>query len=68
MCIEYIIAPQVNQHLKTNSLVSPLQSAYKASHSTESAVLKVKNDIQSNISKGECLALTPLTCQQLSIQ
>ena len=33
------------EHLTTNNLHSQLQSAYKQQHSTETALLKVKNDI-----------------------
>ena len=36
---------QFRQHLTANNLHSQLQSAYKQQHSTETAVLKVKNDI-----------------------
>ena len=33
---------------------------YKASHSTESALLRIKSDIHHNLSKGTCTALTLL--------
>ena len=33
------------EHLTANSLHSQLQSAYKRPHRTETALLKVKNDI-----------------------
>lgn len=58
--LERIVASQLNQHLKINNLVNPLQSAYKTAHSTESALLKVKSDIHISIAKGECIALTLL--------
>ena len=35
--------------MTTNDLHMPLQSAYKQNHSTESALLKVKNDILLNM-------------------
>ena len=54
------MACQLDHHIKTNSLVKSTQSAYKASHSSESALLKVKNDIHNSIAKGKCLALTLL--------
>ena len=37
-----------------------LQSAYKKFHSTESALLKVENDVLLNIEKGRVTALTLL--------
>ena len=36
-------------HMTTNDLHMPLQSAYKQNHSTKSALLKVKNDILLNM-------------------
>ena len=36
---------QLNQNLVTNELCSIFQSAYKVSHSTETALLRVTNDI-----------------------
>ena len=36
---------QLNSHMESHSLHEPNQSAYKASHSTETALLKVYNDI-----------------------
>ncbi len=43
--IEKIVAIQFVDHLTTNKLMDPLQSAYKKGHSTETALLKVQNDI-----------------------
>ena len=40
---------QITEYMKDNDLQSTLQSAYKANHSTESALLKVKNDILLNM-------------------
>ena len=42
-------ANQLIDHITTNDLHMPLQSAYKQNHSTESALLKVKNDILLNM-------------------
>ena len=42
-------ANQLIDHMTTNDLHMPLQSAYKQNHSTESALLKVKNDILLNM-------------------
>ena len=46
--------------LKNNHLSNPLQSAYRKHHSTESALLKVHNDIIISMDKGEVTALTLL--------
>ena len=43
--IERAVANQLNGHLLTNSLHEAHQSAYKRFHSTETALLKVHNDI-----------------------
>ena len=47
-------------HIKNNHLSNPLQSAYRKHHSTESALLKVRNDIIISMYKGEVTALTLL--------
>ena len=43
--IEKAVATQLMEHLINNNLEEPLQSAYKRFHSTETALLKVQNDI-----------------------
>ena len=42
-------ANQLIDHMTTNDLHMPLQSVYKQNYSTESALLKVKNDILWNM-------------------
>ena len=42
---QHVMAAQFMEHLTANNLHSQLQSAYKQLHSTETALLKVKNDI-----------------------
>ena len=46
--------------MKNNHLSNPLQSAYRKHHSTESALLKVHNDIILSMDKGKVKALTLL--------
>ena len=46
---EKAAANQLIDHMTTNDLHMPLQSTYKQNHSTESALLKVKNDILLNM-------------------
>ena len=46
---EHVVADRLDAHLDLNDLHDPLQSAYKQNHSTETALLKVQDDIM------ECL-------------
>ena len=39
------VASQLGEHMTNNGLFEPLQSAYKQGHSTETALLKVQNDM-----------------------
>ena len=52
--------PKKEAHIKKNNLSNPLQWAYRKHHSTESALLKVHNDIIISMDKGEVMALTLL--------
>lgn len=58
--IERIVAQQLKHHLESNGLSNVWQSAYKSSHSTESALLRVKNDMHLSIAKGDSAALVLL--------
>ena len=55
--IERVIALQLNEHLMKNDILEPMQSAYKTGHSTETALLKVQNDILMAIDKQKLTAL-----------
>ena len=58
--VERIVATQVKKHLEMHNLGNDLQSAYKSGHSTETALLSIKNDIHVSLSKGEPTALVLL--------
>ena len=42
---EKAVLSQLNEHMDTNNLHTPVQSAYRSGHSTETALLRVQNDI-----------------------
>ena len=43
--LEKAVVSQLNTYLKENSLLEPAQSAYRQGHSTETALVRVQNDI-----------------------
>ena len=49
--IEKIVAAQLLKHLEKNNLLDKMQSAYKSGHSTETALLRVHNDIMMAVDK-----------------
>ena len=58
--IEKVIADQFISHLKSNNLLEIFQSAYKPLHSTETALLRVSNDVLRAIDNRKCVFLTLL--------
>ena len=58
--IEKVISGRLNEHLINNSLFDPLQSAYRDKHSTETALIKVQNDILSALDVGSSAILLML--------
>ena len=55
-----IVVNRLQAHIKHNHLSNPLKSPYRKHYSTESALLKVHNDIIISIYKGEVTALALL--------
>jgi hypothetical protein len=45
--IERVVAKQIGQHLESNKLMDPMQSAYRSNHSCESTLLYITNSAYS---------------------
>ena len=54
---ERVVADQIKGHITANKLYPLLQSAYRKNHSTETALLKVKNDLLLAMNKGHVTLL-----------
>ena len=58
--IEQAAIDQIESHLSVHNLHEPLQSAYTPNHSTETAIIKVTNDILCALDDGQCVYLVLL--------
>ena len=58
--IEYPAVSRFKTHLQINNLTETYQSAYKTAHSTETALLRVKNDILKELDAGKAIILVLL--------
>ena len=58
--LESVVSKQLVKYLKDKDLLSDLQSAYRAKHSTETVVLKVLADIVLALDSGDMAMLTLL--------
>ena len=58
--IENVVSGRLNEHSIKNSMFDPLQSAYRDKHSTETALVKVQNDILSALDAGSSAILLML--------
>ena len=58
--LEKVVLQQLFDYLHTHSLLSPNQSAYRPAHSTETALLRVTNDILTALDRGDVTFLTLL--------
>jgi hypothetical protein len=58
--LEYPAVSRLNDHLKSQDLTEKFQSAYKTAHSTETALLRVRNDIVNELDQGKIVMLVLL--------
>ena len=58
--LEKVVAKRLCSHKTSESLYEPFQSAYRAGHSTETAVVRVQYDILEAIDGGKCIFLVLL--------
>ncbi len=58
--LEKLVVIRLEDHMYQYNMHDPLQSAYKHSHSTETALLKIHNDIISSLDVSQCTVLASL--------
>ena len=58
--IEKVVLSQLSDHLLSNNLFSKYQSAYRPGHSTETALMKIVNDLLLTLDEGKLAVLTLL--------
>ena len=58
--MEHVVAKQLIDHIHPHGLDNSYQTAYKPGHSTETALLSIKNDIHLSLSRDEATALVLL--------
>ena len=58
--LEKVAIDQMSSYCETRNLNEPLQSAYRRGHSTKTALLKICNDILSNMDKDEVTTMAML--------
>ena len=58
--LEKVVVNQLNTHINSSNTPNQYQSAYRKFHSTETALLKIHNDILASMDAGKVTALTLL--------
>ena len=58
--LEKVVAFQLHDHLASNSLLGPMQSAYRRLHSTETALVRVHHDLLHSIDQKKVVILVLL--------
>ena len=58
--LEKIVSVRLTAHISAHNLLDPNQSAYRKYHSTETALLKIHNDILQHLDKDRVVALATI--------
>jgi len=58
--LEKVVSARLKTHRSSNDLYEPCQSAYRAGHSTETAAVKITDDIRREIDQGRVVVLVLL--------
>ena len=58
--VEKVVAAHLQKHLQNNQLYEPMQSAYRPAHSTETALVRVTNDLLCAVDKQQAVFLVLL--------
>ena len=58
--LEKVVSKRLDSHKTAHDLYEPFQSAYRAGHSTETALLRVQNDMLRAVDDGKCVFLVLL--------
>ena len=56
--VEKVVARQMNDHVDGNTLRDKMQSAYRSGHSTETALLRINNDIDAELDRKSMVRYT----------
>ncbi len=58
--LEEVVACQLTSYLQQHQLLDPLQSSYRKGHSTETALLKIKADMDALLDEKDSVLLVML--------
>ena len=58
--VECMVASHLEQHMNHEDLYEPFQSAYRKGHSTETALLKIMDDLLRAMDRRECILVALL--------
>jgi hypothetical protein len=56
--LERVVHSQLSDFLTQNNILNPFQSGFRRSHSTETALIKITDDIRSAMDRSQCTILT----------